>query len=161
MIEREEKKAQVGIMKKINEMQKRTDDILYKIGMILILLMILFFLAARIFPINKIIFQWRCIINFLTGYYCPGCGGTRAFYHLLRGNIIASVKTHPVIIYGAGMFILYMASNTIEKVTKGKVAIGMKYKDYYIWIGFILLIINFICQNIMIFLTGSPGWKIP
>ncbi len=29
---------------------------------------------------------FQCIFNKTTGLYCPGCGGQRAFHHLLHGN---------------------------------------------------------------------------
>lgn len=33
-----------------------------------------------------------CWFNLLTGYLCAGCGGTRSFYALLRGDLLSSVK---------------------------------------------------------------------
>ena len=33
-----------------------------------------------------------CVSKKMTGYDCPGCGGQRAFYHLLHGNFIKAAK---------------------------------------------------------------------
>jgi hypothetical protein len=33
-----------------------------------------------------------CWFRLLTGYLCAGCGGTRSFYALMRGDILSSVK---------------------------------------------------------------------
>lgn len=33
-----------------------------------------------------------CWFNLLTGYLCAGCGGTRSFYALMRGDILSSVE---------------------------------------------------------------------
>lgn len=41
-----------------------------------------------------------CMIHRMTGYYCPGCGGTRATYALLQGKIITSLYYHPIVVYG-------------------------------------------------------------
>jgi hypothetical protein len=40
---------------------------------------------------------WRrhspgCLLHRTTGLHCPGCGGTRAFYALLRGDWAAAVR---------------------------------------------------------------------
>ena len=37
---------------------------------------------------SKITFLPICPFKQITGYYCPGCGGQRAFHHILHGNLI-------------------------------------------------------------------------
>lgn len=41
----------------------------------------------------------ECLFRHLTGLYCPGCGGTRAFIYLIHGNIPESILYHPLVIY--------------------------------------------------------------
>ena len=36
--------------------------------------------------------SWRCPIHAVTGWYCPGCGGTRAVGALLRGDVVAALR---------------------------------------------------------------------
>ena len=38
----------------------------------------------------------ECAFYTLTHLYCPGCGGTRSFYWLLRGHIIRSFAMKPL-----------------------------------------------------------------
>ena len=38
---------------------------------------------------------WRCPFRALTGRPCPGCGMSRAFVHLLRGEWTQAVRLHP------------------------------------------------------------------
>lgn len=38
------------------------------------------------------IFSLPCIFLELTGYYCPGCGGTRACAALFQGKIVKSFQ---------------------------------------------------------------------
>ena len=40
-----------------------------------------------------------CLFHRITGWYCPGCGGTRAIKYLLKGDIIKSLQYHPLIVY--------------------------------------------------------------
>ena len=47
-----------------------------------------------------------CLLKYTTGYDCPGCGGTRAFFFLLQGNLPAAARHHLVFIF-AVPFLLY------------------------------------------------------
>ena len=62
-------------------------DNLYYCGIVLPLAGILFLALLRLLkiPLNHILLP--CIFHKLTGLYCPGCGGTRAVYWLLKGNV--------------------------------------------------------------------------
>jgi len=42
-----------------------------------------------------------------TGFDCPGCGGTRAFWYLLHGNLPAAARSHIMVAFAAP-FLLYM-----------------------------------------------------
>lgn len=65
-------------------------DNLYYCGIVLPLAGILFLALLRLLkiPLNHILLP--CIFHKLTGLYCPGCGGTRAVYWLLKGNVAYS-----------------------------------------------------------------------
>ena len=41
----------------------------------------------------------KCLFHLVTGYYCPGCGGTRALYLFLTGHWIKSFLFHPLVVY--------------------------------------------------------------
>ena len=38
-----------------------------------------------------------CLFKRLTGIPCPTCGGTRAVLHLLRGDLSAAWRSHPLV----------------------------------------------------------------
>ncbi|MEV6346073.1 DUF2752 domain-containing protein [Actinoplanes sp. NPDC051851] len=48
-----------------------------------------------------------CLLKYLTGFVCPGCGGTRAAWYLLHGNLPAAARHHAVFVF-AVPFLLYM-----------------------------------------------------
>jgi Protein of unknown function (DUF2752) len=42
-----------------------------------------------------------CIVKLTTGFDCPGCGGTRAFWYLLHGDIPAAARSHILAVFAA------------------------------------------------------------
>jgi hypothetical protein len=48
-----------------------------------------------------------CLVKLTTGFDCPGCGGTRAFYYALHGNVPAAARHHAVFIF-ALPFLVYL-----------------------------------------------------
>src|SRR6185503_20478075 len=47
-------------------------------------------------PANQ--FFPKCPFRLLTGWQCPGCGSTRAFYHLLHLHPLEAFKLNPLMI---------------------------------------------------------------
>ncbi|HZE39040.1 MAG TPA: DUF2752 domain-containing protein, partial [Stackebrandtia sp.] len=43
----------------------------------------------------------NCAFKMVTGFDCPGCGGTRAFYYLLRGNLPEAARNHAIALFAA------------------------------------------------------------
>ncbi|HEX6499502.1 MAG TPA: DUF2752 domain-containing protein [Micromonosporaceae bacterium] len=48
-----------------------------------------------------------CLVKLTTGFDCPGCGGTRAFWYLLHGDLPAAARHHALVTFAAP-FLLYM-----------------------------------------------------
>jgi hypothetical protein len=40
----------------------------------------------------------KCSFHFLTGLYCPGCGATRATYHLVHGQLAIAFRYQPLFV---------------------------------------------------------------
>jgi hypothetical protein len=47
-----------------------------------------------------------CLLKLTTGLDCPGCGGTRAMWYLLHGNVPAAARHHAVAVFAAP-FLVY------------------------------------------------------
>jgi hypothetical protein len=58
-------------------------------------------------PIDGAADQTTCLLKFTTGYDCPGCGGTRAFFFLIQGNLPAAARHHLVFVF-AVPFLAYL-----------------------------------------------------
>ena len=52
-------------------------------------------------------FGGGCVVRMLTGFDCPGCGGTRALWYLLHGNLPQAARHHAVAVFVAP-FIVYL-----------------------------------------------------
>ena len=46
---------------------------------------------------SETIWMPKCFFKLLTGYDCPGCGSSRAFYALLHGHIGEALRFNPIL----------------------------------------------------------------
>lgn len=51
--------------------------------------------------------QTSCAFKLVTGFDCPGCGGTRAFYFLLTGNVGEAARNHAVALFAAPFLVYF------------------------------------------------------
>lgn len=62
--------------------------------------------------------QPTCVLKLLTGFDCPGCGGTRAMWYMLHGNLAAAARNNLPFVF-ATPFVLYLfLAWTMQTVTK-------------------------------------------
>ncbi len=95
-----------------------------------------------------------CMFHRVTGYYCPGCGGTRAVFTFFRGDIVRAFKFHPFVPY---TFILggwFMLSQTIQRLSGDRIKIGMNFRIVYLWIALGIIALNWIIKNMFILVCG-------
>lgn len=92
-----------------------------------------------------------CMIHEFFGIYCPGCGGTRAVRYLIDGQILKSLYCHPLVGYCTFLGGWFMISNTAERLTKGKLRIGMKVRPVYGIIAVGLIAANCLLHNVLKF----------
>lgn len=48
-----------------------------------------------------------CLVKLTTGFDCPGCGGTRAAWYLMNGDLPAAARHHLLFVF-AVPFVIYM-----------------------------------------------------
>ena len=95
-----------------------------------------------------------CVFHTLTGYFCPGCGGTRSLKALLSGRFLICAVDFPMIMYAAVVYAWFMTSQTIDKVSRHRIPIGMKYRHAWVYASLVIVIIHFIVKNLFYIKTG-------
>lgn len=95
-----------------------------------------------------------CMFHMMTGLYCPGCGGTRAVYALLRGDILTSLFYYPFVLYAAVLGAWFMLSQTIERLSRHAIPIGLRFRPLYLWIALAIIGANFLVKNIALLAFG-------
>lgn len=133
---------------------KKIDLCFYIAGWVCITLAVFFAIAVKYRLFRFLGPVPPCSLHTLTGYYCPGCGGTRAVIALFHGHPLRSLYYHPIVIYTALVGGWFMISQTIERASRGKIAIGMHYRDLYMWIALLIIVLNCLIKNLILALTG-------
>ena len=91
------------------------DMVFYRIGQVALLPFLLFGLWFAHSGYALLDGRMLCGFRAVTGLPCPGCGGTRAFYYLFRGEFLKSLAYHPVVIAGAAAYVHYMAAIALRR----------------------------------------------
>lgn len=129
---------------------QQTERILYIIGWIAIIICVTGAIVLKVLDFDLRQAGIPCMFFTRTGYYCPGCGGTRAVYAFLSGHLLKSIYYHPLVPYigiGGG---LYMISHTLYYLTKGKIK-GICFRNVYAYIMIIIIVIQFVYKNVLIY----------
>ncbi len=134
----------------INNKPRTDENVLYIIGWILLGVMVSACVALLLWEEAVTEYLPPCPLHYLTGLYCPGCGGTRAMMFLARGRILTSFIYHPLVPYTVLVGGWFMISQTVERISKGRFAIGMKYRDWYLWVAIALVAVNFVVKNMLL-----------
>jgi len=114
-----------------------------KINLIIIIVVGIYLIFVKITNIRI------CLIYNIFHIPCPSCGLTRAYYALLEGDIISSLKYNILAIPIAIVFLLYFVfclKDDINKTNKVE-EFFKKYKFIIIFVTVILVIANW-CINL-------------
>jgi len=130
------------------------DKFFYITGWVFLALVGVYLFFRNILHFDLVHLMPPCAFYSSTGFYCPGCGGTRAVLSLLQGDVLKSVFYHPVVPYVAVLGGWFMISQTIERISRGKCKIAMSFRMIYVFILLALLAISFIWKNGVLLATG-------
>lgn len=104
-----------------------------------------------------------CLFHLITGFYCPGCGGTRAVRMLIHGRVLASFCYHPFVPYAAFALAVEMGFFVVALAGKRR---GMRYMDgllrrYPKWVGIAVWVVgvNWVVKNVgLVMGVDLLGW---
>lgn len=130
--------------------RKKEENALFLIGWSIVGISVLFYISYRLFPFLHFKTNAPCVLRMFFGIYCPGCGGTRAISALFHGQFLDSFICHPLVPYTAIIGGWFLISQTIERISKHKIKIGLHYRDAYLWIALGIVVINFILKNVLL-----------
>jgi len=133
--------------------EQSTEEILFRLGAISIVILVLVVILIRSFPEFFSKLSFPCPFYVLTGYYCPGCGGTRAVKYFLTGHLLKSLWYHPLIPYIGVGGTIFMITHALGRITKGKQR-GIKFRNWYVYMMGIILILQFIIKNGLVYFLG-------
>lgn len=131
--------------------RKKEENALFFIGWAFIGILLFIYIFCRIFSIPLLKINGPCILHMLFGIYCPGCGGTRSISALLHGHLWDSFICHPLVPYTTIVGGWFLISQTIERISKHKIKIALRYRDIYLWIALGIVVVNFILKNVLLF----------
>ena len=88
-------------------------------------------------------------LHSITGFYCPGCGGTRAVSALLTGHPLLATWYHPLVTYTVVIFGGFMLSQTLARLHIGRIK-GWRFHEWHLYAAVGIMIGNFILKNILL-----------
>lgn len=122
---------------------KTAEDIFYRIGKIAFLPVMAGMLFLNRIPISLLRKLPACTFRQVTGFPCPGCGGTRAVYYLARGQLLQSLLYHPFVMYAAAAYLLFMSAEYGRRHTAGG-SKGWVRIEYFLYPGIVLLFLQWL-----------------
>ena len=88
----------------------------------------------------------KCPFRLVTGWQCPGCGSTRAFYQLLHLHPVAAFKLNPLIMLTLP-FIVYGFLGFTRSAITGKPYRRLFIPPFYLWAWLALLLFFWVFRN--------------
>lgn len=139
----------------VDQFNKREDYSFYQLGKIIwipvIALGVIF--ADCIFP-RFFENNYPCLFESLTGYPCPGCGGTRAVVALFQGRILASFFYNPAVLsivfcYLHFMILFFLRKNVFKNIENRKISV-----EVYAYVFIFVIIVQWIVKCIVLFVLS-------
>lgn len=103
------------------------------------------FLVAEVTGIDAL---KECAMKKLYGIPCPGCGGTRALLNLCRGRIGSAIYYNAFAVYVAVMYMIFFVTQTLQRITVGKVH-GAKFRDIYWKLAIVILVVQYAAKFVI------------
>ena len=134
---------------------ERTERVCYRILTLVYMLVMLAIAYVQCFHIELHSVS-ECYMYRMTGYYCPGCGGTRAVQALLHMELLRSLRCHPVVLPGVVMSIMFWIGMTCERIVRPNIK-RFKLRKIYFYVVLGIVMIQWMVKNVLLY---AVGWHI-
>ena len=131
----------------------QTDNGLYLAGWLLILGAVTVSLLLKRAPETAAKLRWPfpCPFDSLLHIPCLGCGATRALRALAEGRLWESLSWHPAVAFFFAEAAVFMLSQTLGRITRGKVRM-LTFSDMYIYALLAVILLQWIVKLL-------TGWR--
>ncbi|WP_044976382.1 DUF2752 domain-containing protein [Ruminococcus sp. HUN007] len=99
--------------------------------------------------------HYLCPIKLLSGFYCPGCGCTRAVHFLLRFDLLSSLRSNPSILLMCIAIALWYSELLLKTFGKN-IKLFPRKKAFYIVLT-LALTVFYVIRNFIPVL--EPSWS--
>ena len=94
-----------------------------------------------------------CLFHLLTGLYCPG-------WALLAGNLLLSIRYHPLVAYMAVVLTAELVSFGVSRAAKNP-RYYLGHEKFLVYTGAAIALVNWVYKNYMLVVRGVdllPLW---
>ncbi len=95
-----------------------------------------------------------CLFHALTGWNCPGCGGTRAAYQLLHGHLLRALRDNALFVLAIAALAVWGVWSLVQRLRGKPATINLPAG---VWWGLLVVILLFtVLRNLPAFAWLSP-----
>ena len=131
------------------------EKLVYKILAGLFLAAFVAFVALKALHFQPTTAFRPCIVRRILGIYCPGCGMSRAAEAMLAFQPLRAFLYHPFLVSASVFLLIYIVGNAAGRLYLHRPFL-IPIRSIYLWIGFGLLVGNWILRNVLWFCFGIP-----
>jgi hypothetical protein len=102
------------------------------------------------FPPSQYNFYPRCLLHWVTGLHCPGCGATRSVGALLHGDLEQAFAYNALFVAMLPLF-LFAGFSVVYELWTGKKAWTLRLPSWTVKILILVLIAYFIARNLDVY----------